>query len=584
MRYDTIRLDASEARHYAPPAQRGQRRCPDDAARSVGTSGCPDDAACVEYSVGCGKTRPNCGERAPAMIPEGDAGGSPAERAGRQLLQMRSIGKSFPGVRVLDQVGFDLLSGEVHFLAGENGAGKSTLIKILCGVHAEYDGEIFLDGERATFRSPHDAARRGISVIHQEMSLIDSMTVVDNIFLGREETRGGIWMRRGSERRKAERLLRQLGMDVDLARSAEEYPVSVRQMLEIAKALAFDARIIVMDEPTSALSDPEVERLFDIIAGLKRRGCGIIYISHRMEEIYRIADRITVLRDGRHVGTARAAELARNELVRWMVGREISQQFPERSRDLGEERLRVESFFVPDRSGAKRWAVEDVSLCARAGEILGVAGLQGSGNSELFCGLFGAYGALVRGKVFLDGEPVRLRSPRHSIERGVALLTDDRKGNGLVLGMNVVHNVTLASIEAFSPRCWLRPRREEEAAARQTSTLGIGLASLGQDVSELSGGNQQKVVLGKWLEIGPKVLLLDEPTRGVDVGAKHDIYELMNKWTREGITILLITSEMPELLAMSDRIMVMHRGRVTAEFPREEASQERVLRAAMGEN
>lgn len=496
---------------------------------------------------------------------------------------MRGIGKSFSGVRVLDDVRFDLLPGEVHVLAGENGAGKSTLIKILCGVHTEYDGEIYLGGEPARLRSPHDAAGRGVSVIHQEMSLINSMTVVDNIFLGREQTRFGMWMEHRSQRERAQALLDQLGIDVDLARPVEEYPVSVRQMVEIAKALAFEARIIVMDEPTSALNDPEVERLFGMIEDLERQGCGIIYISHRMEEIYRIADRITVLRDGKHAGTAAAADLSRQELVRRMVGREITQQFPQRSLRPGGERLRAENFFVPGRSGAKRWVVENVSLSVRAGEILGLAGLRGSGNSELFGGLFGAYGRAVRGNVSLDGSPAPVRSPGRSIARGVALLTNDRKGSGLVMDMNVVHNITLASLKSFSPRCWLRPGEENEAARSLVDTLGIRLASTGQEVDELSGGNQQKVVLGKWLQTRPKVLLLDEPTRGVDIGAKHEIYELMNKWTAEGIAILLITSEMPELLAMSDRIIAMHRGRAVAEFSREEATQEKVLRAAMGE-
>ena len=482
------------------------------------------------------------------------------------LLRMEKIGKSFGDTRVLHDVDFEVRAGEVHILAGENGAGKSTLIKILAGVHADYAGRILLQDTVHRFRSPQDAAAHGISVIYQELSLIPSMSVADNIFLGREKSGPFAWMRFGNQRAACRELLQRLELNVDPGRFVEEYPIPVQQMIEIAKALAFDARIIVMDEPTSALTEPEVERLFAIIAQLKAAGCGIIYISHKMEEIYRIADRITVLRDGVHVGTAPTAELPRAKLIHWMVGREISEQFPRHASTLKDERLRVEHFTVPDPGGLPRPAVDDVSFAVRGGEILGIAGLQGSGNSTLFAGLFGAYGRKVRGEVLLDGKTFSVRSPRHAITHGLGYLTNDRKTSGLVLEMDIVKNITLASIPQYSPGLWLR----------------IRAASLYQHVGSLSGGNQQKVVLAKWLEIGPKVLLLDEPTRGVDVGAKHEIYELMNTWTNNGIAVVLITSEMPELLAMSDRILVMHRGRITAQFTAEEATQEAILDAAMG--
>ena len=499
---------------------------------------------------------------------------------------MQGIDKSFSGVRVLSDVGFDLFAGEVHVLAGENGAGKSTLIKILSGVHSDYRGRVRLGDRTVRFRSPQEALRSGISIIYQEISLVGPMSVADNIFLGREATRrgpGGAWLDPRSQQGRAQKLLGELSLEIDVTRPVEEYPVSVQQMIEILKALSFESQIIVMDEPTSTLTGPEVERLFSIIEILKSKGCGIIYISHKMEEIYRIADRITVLRDGKYVGTRAAADLPQSELIRWMVGREINQQFPRRSFAGGRTILQVENLTVPGGKKSAYPLVNDVSFKVQAGEILGLAGLQGSGNSELLNGLFGTFGKLARGRVTLAGKPFKIRSPRDSIKNALALLTNDRKATGLVLEMNISHNITLASTEKFSACGWLDSNREREASRNGVESLKIKAASLAQEVGTLSGGNQQKVILGKWLETQPKVFLLDEPTRGVDVAVKHEIYELMNKWTRAGCAIILITSEMPELLAMADRILVMCRGLFSAEFAREEATQEKILKAAMGE-
>ncbi len=500
------------------------------------------------------------------------------------LVKMIGAGKTFSGVPVLKNVDFELRSGEVHVLAGENGAGKSTLIKIISGVHADFEGSMELFGKPARFSSPLEASHAGISVIHQEMSLIPGMNTVDNIFLGRER-RGAAWtIHRADQERKTRELLGRLGLaGLNLRVPVEEFPMTVRQRIEIAKALAFDARVFIMDEPTSAIPESEVEFLFKIIEQLRRDGFGIIYISHKMEEIYQIADRITVLRNGECVGAADRADMPERELVKRMVGRELDSRFPPRQSTIRDrEQLRVSGFSIrnPDIEG--KFLVHDVSFFAREGEIVGLAGLQGSGNSELLNGLFGAYGRLASGTVTVNGETFAHAAPAKSIRRGMALLTNDRKASGIIPDASVESNISLASLRRFSRRAWVNGKREREAAGRQRDSLRIRLRELEQPISTLSGGNQQKALLGRWLETRPRVLFLDEPTRGVDVGAKFEIYDLMNRLTASGLSILLITSELPELLAMSDRILVMHRGRIHREFSRAEATQENIVQAAMG--
>jgi ABC-type sugar transport system ATPase subunit len=494
---------------------------------------------------------------------------------------MRAVRKTFAGTVALAGVDFDLAAGEVHVLAGENGAGKSTLIKILAGVYQPDAGEVRVAGRPVRFRSPHDAAAHGIAAIHQEMSLVGPMSVADNLFLGRELGSAG-WTARRRQRAAARELLGQLGLAIDPDRTVESHPIAVQQLIEIAKALSLAARILIMDEPTSALTDPEVERLFALIESLKARGCGIIYISHKMDEIYRIADRITVLRDGAHIGTAARDRLPPQELVRWMIGRELSQQFPRRSVTAGAERLSVHDLTVPHRVHGLPPVVDRVSFAVHSGEILGLTGLQGSGASELLHGLFGSFGALPQGLVHLDGQPVTVHSPRQGLRLGLALLGADRKASGIVPGLSLLHNLTLAALPRFSPGGWIRGQREAAAGRRHCAELHVRAASVEQDIAELSGGNQQKALLARWQITEPRVFLLDEPTRGIDVGAKHEVYEQMNRWTEAGRAIVLITSEMPELLAMADRILVLHRGRTTALFARQDASQDRILRAAMG--
>lgn len=501
--------------------------------------------------------------------------------AATPLVSMAGIRKAFGRVTVLDGVDLDVYPGEVHVLAGENGAGKSTLIKILSGVHTDYQGTITLSGRAIHPTSPQEANALGIVAIYQELSLIPSMTVADNIFLGRAHTVAGLIDDR-KQQGEARRVVADLALDVDVEQRVETLAIGTQQMLEIAKALSLDARVIIMDEPTSALTSPEVAQLFLTIGRLTARGCGVIYITHKMEEIERIADRITVLRDGKRVGSALAADLPTPALVKMMVGRDLEEQFPWKRTQGGERRLAVEDFTVrsPDRD--RRPLVDRMALSVRAGEILGIAGLQGSGASHLLMGLFGAYGKLARGKVTLNGRPVRIRSPRDAIRNGIALLTNDRKATGLVPSMSIVANITLTDMPRFSPMGFFDFGLEWKAARVLAQALRLRAASLAMDVSALSGGNQQKVALAKWLQVKPKVLLLDEPTRGIDVGSKHEIYQLMNEWTQSGIAIVLITSEMPELLAMSDRIVVMHRGTATAELNRDTATPEAILEAAMG--
>jgi ABC-type sugar transport system ATPase subunit len=497
------------------------------------------------------------------------------------LVSMRGITKLFGPVKVLDQVDFSIYPGEVHILAGENGAGKSTLMNILAGVYADYQGRILMQGREIRPASPLDANRHGIAAIHQELSLIPSMTVYDNLFLGHPMTRAG-FIREKAHRRSAESALADAGVAASVGSLVEELPISVQQLIEITKAIRLNANVLIMDEPSSALNVHDVETLFAVVRKLKSENKGIVYITHRLEEIQRLADRITVLRDGRLVGSALASEMPEKRLIHLMVGREMEDHFPRHTPRISTEALRVEELTVHRANRARRPLVDKVSFSAARGEIVGLGGLQGSGASELFLGLFGAMPKRTEGRVSLAGRALRIRSPRDAIASGIALLTNDRKATGLISSMSVTANICAASMMRLAPRGWRRPREEARVASEMGRALHLRAASLEMEVGNLSGGNQQKVAIGKWLSTDPRIMLLDEPTRGIDVGAKHEIYQLMNEWTAKGICILLVTSEMPELLAMSDRIIVMHRGKITAEFPQGEATAERVLEAAMG--
>jgi ABC-type sugar transport system ATPase subunit len=489
------------------------------------------------------------------------------------LLQMRGIRKSFPGVLALDGVDLELHAGEVLALLGENGAGKSTLIKVLAGAHTPDAGTIHIGGAEASIRSPVDARRAGVAVIYQEFNLVPALTAAENIFLGCEPVRGGL-IRTGEEARRARELFRRVGVEVDPAAVCRRLSVAQQQVVEIAKALAADARILVMDEPSATLTPREVERLFAVVRELKAQGIGVIYISHRLDEIFAVADRVMVLRDGRHVGTRPVSRISREELIEMMVGRRLDQEFPRRQAAVGSPRLVVRHL----RRGDK---VRDVSLTVRGGEVVALTGLVGSGRTETARLIFGA-DRPDGGSVELDGRPLAIRRPRDAIAAGIVLLTEDRKAQGLVPAHSVRANFGLPNLDRFSRLGVVNQRRELEAFDRFAHSLRIRVTHPEQPVKNLSGGNQQKVVLAKWLARNCAVVIFDEPTRGIDVGAKYEIYLLINELAAAGKAILLISSELPEVLGMADRILVMHEGRITGEITDVAgATQEQVMRLAV---
>lgn len=489
------------------------------------------------------------------------------------LLEMRGIRKRFPGVLALDGVDLDLRHGEVLALLGENGAGKSTLIKMLGGAHRPDEGEIRVDGEPVELRSATDARRAGIAVIYQEFNLVRGLTVAENLFLGRESTKFG-FVRHRSEREQAKKWLKRIGLDIDPDRTCGSLTVAQQQAVEIAKALSCNARILVMDEPSAVLTEQEVEKLFSVVRDLREEGIGIIYISHRLEEVDLLADRVLVLRDGRRAGEGAVAEMGRKKVIEMMVGRSLEDEFPERRREIGEERLRVDGL----RRGR---AVRGVSFSVRAGEIVGFSGLVGAGRTETMRLIAGA-DRPDSGEIRIDGEVVSFRSPRDAIAAGVCLLSEDRKEEGLVLAHSAIDNFGLPNLRRFSRAGWIEEKKEREEFDRYAKQLSLRVSGPDQRARELSGGNQQKVVLAKWLARHADVILFDEPTRGIDVGAKFEIYQLMNQLAAAGKAIVMVSSELPEILGMSDRILVMREGEVVGEIENtSETTQEDVLALAM---
>ena len=501
------------------------------------------------------------------------------------FLEMRDITKTFPGVRALDGVTFDLRRGEFHALVGENGAGKSTLMKILGGVypHPEYGGEIRIEGALKRFESVRDAEAAGIAVIYQELSLVKEMTIGENIFLGREPSRFGV-IRWDELYSRARQLLDSLRLPLDPRTPIRNLGIGQQQLVEIAKALSHEARLLVLDEPTAALTGAEVETLFNILNELREtRGVGMIYISHKLDEVFRLSDRITVLRDGRTVGTEAAGALTEAKVIARMVGREVGDIFPTPDHARGDVVFEARDMTVEDPNVAGKRLVDGVSFAVRRGEVLGVAGLMGAGRSDLLMAIFGAHAGRTSGEVSIEGKRVRIKSPADAIRHGLGFVTEDRKRFGLVLDQTILNNMTLAGLARISGRFVTNVDAEAAAGNRSMKELRVKANSVFTVAGTLSGGNQQKVVLAKWLLTNPRVLFLDEPTRGIDVGAKQEIYAQINQLAKSGLAIVLVSSELPEVLGLSDRVLVLHAGRVTGEFARHTATPEKVMACATGQ-
>jgi D-xylose transport system ATP-binding protein len=497
---------------------------------------------------------------------------------------MREITKRFPGVLALDRVSFDVRGGEIHALVGENGAGKSTLMKVLGGVygHGTYDGEVRVDGEVRRFAGVRDAEEAGIAVVHQELSLVPEFSIAENVFLGREPRRFGVI--RGEEMHsRAQRGLDELHLELDAHTPVGHLGIGQQHLVEIAKALTHEARILVLDEPTAALTESEAEVLFGILDRLRANGAGIIYISHKLGEVVRLADRITVLRDGRTIGTNAASALDTQRLIALMVGREVADIFPASHRSPEEIVFEARGVTVEDPNVRGKLLVDDASFQVRRGEVLGIAGLVGAGRSELMMAVFGAHPGRTRGQFLVRGSPITLDRPSDAIAAGIGFVTEDRKRYGLLLDQPIVTNLTLAALKRISGPLVTDIDAETAAGERSMKELRIKARSVFTVVGTLSGGNQQKVVLAKWLLTNPKVLFLDEPTRGIDVGAKQEIYMQIDRLATEGMAIVLVSSELPEVLGLSDRVLVLHEGRITGEFRRGEAVAEAVMAAATGQ-
>jgi rhamnose transport system ATP-binding protein len=488
------------------------------------------------------------------------------------ILELKNISKSFSGVEVLHHVSLNLRPGEVHALLGENGAGKSTLVKVITGVHQPDGGEILLDGSPVHFRDTWDTRQAGITAIYQELSLFPDLDVAENIFVGYQPTAAGGRIDWRKLYKKADELLNSLGVHLDLRQKARSLSIAQQQMVEIARAFSLNARILIMDEPTSSLTLNEVADLFRLVRRLREEGKAIIFISHRLEELFEIADRVTVLRDGTYVDTRSMKDVTRDDLIRMMVGRTITNLFPKQDVKAGDVALEAENL---TRTGAFR----DISFTLRKGEILGMAGLVGAGRTNVARAIFGVEPA-TGGRIRIDGREVTITSPQQAIELGLAYVPEDRQLHGLIPAMHITSNISLPMLREFSRSGWVNFKKERKASYEAARQMEVRANNIWQRARELSGGNQQKVVLAKWLATQPRILILDEPTRGIDVGTKAAVHALMSKLASEGMAILMISSELPEVLGMSDRILVMREGQMTAQFTREEATQEKIIAAA----
>ncbi len=489
------------------------------------------------------------------------------------LLEVDNVRKEFPGVVALDNVNLRVRPGTVHALMGENGAGKSTLMKIIAGVYQPDTGEIRLKGNRIEIKTPLDALEAGIAMIHQELNLMPFMTVAENIWIRREPLNAFRLVNHRELNRRTADLFKRLNIDVDPASEVRDHSVATRQMIEIAKAVSYESDILIMDEPTSALTDREVDHLFRIIAGLKAQGKGIVYITHKMNELFTIADDVSIFRDGRYIATHPAKDLTRDQVIQMMVGREITQMFPKETVPIGEVVLSVKNLGLDG-------VFQDVSFDLRKGEILGLAGLVGSGRTNVAETIFGVTPATA-GEIFLNGKKVTIASPRDGMKAGMALLTEDRKDTGCFLMLSVLENMQMAVLtDKFVQGGFVRQGAVNAECAKMKDAMRVKTPNLDECIENLSGGNQQKVLIGRWLLTNPRILILDEPTRGIDVGAKAEIHRLITRLAGQGVAVLMISSEMPEILGMSDRIAVMHEGRMTGILDRAEADQVRIMQLA----
>ena len=492
------------------------------------------------------------------------------------VLSLRGITKTFPGVKALDNISLDFYEGEVHSICGENGAGKSTLMKILSGVYSLEEGEIYINGQKETIKNPLDALNKGQSIIFQEFNLVDALSIAENIFLGRTSNKSGSWVDWKNMNKQAKKLMLRVGYDIDPTTLIKDLSVAEKQMVEIAKALSYNSRVIIMDEPSATLTSNEVEKLIKIVEDLRADGVTVIYISHKLEEVMRISDRVSIMRDGRMINTYDIADVTTDKIVEEMVGRSISQSYPTRPSHPGEDvpvALEVKGL-------ARNGVFRDISFQLRKGEILGFAGLVGSGRTEIVRAIFGA-DKLDAGEIFIGGEKVKIPTPKVAIAKGLALLTEDRKSQGLHLHMPLSMNVTSANLKAVVKGLFISRKMEKDTCNEYIKALAIKTPSSEQKAVNLSGGNQQKVVLAKWMFANSDIVVLDEPTRGIDVGAKMEIYNLMNEMVAQGKSIIMISSEMPELLAMSDRVVVIYEGNHKGTLVGDEITAENVMQTIL---
>lgn len=489
-------------------------------------------------------------------------------------IEMRGIDKSFGSNQVLKQAGFTLESGEVHALMGENGAGKSTLMKILTGVYTKDAGTVLVDGKEVNYKNPQEAEKAGIVFIYQELNVMFDLTVEENLFMGKEiHGKFGICDKKAMQK-KAQEALNILGVNISPKTVMAELSVGQQQMVEICKALMADAKVIIMDEPTAALTQSETVALFKVIESLRKKGVSMVYISHRMEEIFELCDRITVLRDGSYIGVKNIPETNMNEIVKMMIGREIGERYPSRNVKIGKEVLKVKEL-------TRKGTFHDVNFSVRAGEVLGVSGLMGAGRTEIMQAIFGNL-SYESGTIEIDGKDVKISNPRQAMEHGIGFITEDRKTEGLMLDKSIRENISLCNLRRISKSSVISREAEKNMVAEAIKDLHIKCFGSYHECNNLSGGNQQKVVLAKWILTNPKILILDEPTRGVDIGAKKEIYSIINKLAAQGVAIIMVSSELPEVLGMSDNIMVVREGEVRGIISYEEANQERVMTLATG--